>query len=868
MNLLNKLTIKTLKLNKKRTIVTIIGIVLSISLITAVSSMYFSAVSSMTSFIKQRDGNYHIVFYQVEKDDFETFENNNKVDQIYYSQNIGYAKIDSKNEDKPYAFVKAYDQDSLENLSVNLVDGRFPNNDSEIIIPTHLKTNGRVDLKVGDEITLDVGQRHFNDETQDQLSPYYGDETIVDTTSKTYKVVGIMGRPPYEIEDYMLPGYTFITFYEQVNQNYADVYVRVDASELDNIYQITGDLLNVDGDVLETFYDSVYEEEDYNKLTKTIEEAPYHFEINQSLVKMETSPLENAGIAGLGAIAILVCIIIIGTSVFCIKNSFDISITEKIKQYGMLRSIGATKKQIRKNVFYESFLLGGIGIPLGILAGLFASYILMILTNHYLNNQLEGFILRFDFSIMAIIVSVVLGMLTIYLSAIRSAFKASRISPMSAIKNQEVIKIKRYKRNRLIHKVFHIGGDIAYKNVKRNKRKYRTTIISIIVSVAVFIGFSSLVDLAWQSMTHTYKMREYNPNYGIYQENFDPVLYDAIVKTTKLDNINDCSLVKTIGAYITNPKYNKEYTDFNGDFISLNGSLGIYSVNDLQYKKYLDQLGLDYNSVKDKAILIDDEENMYYDDNTDSYISKRLRAFTYEKGDVITVTLDDEETSENHKKNYDFTIAQVSNKRPFGLNYGYSIILLISDELYDELNFETWYYDVYFDAGDPDKLQDQIDIILADYSYHLDNIAEELRNTQNFYTLVEIFLYGFIIVISLIGITNIFNAITTNMELRKQEFAMLQSIGMSKKEFNRLIHLESIFMGTKALLFGIPLGIGLSYLVYLILNKESFMSYPIPIFAIVISIIVVMVLIFVIMRYSIGKISKQNIIETIRNENI
>ena len=127
---------------------------------------------------------------------------------------------------------------------------------------------------------------------------------------------------------------------------------------------------------------------------------------------------------------------------------------------------------------------------------------------------------------------------------------------------------------------------------------------------------------------------------------------------------------------------------------------------------------------------------------------------------------------------------------------------------------------VYIDEKDifkfnDDKLQDEFDSYLNGESYNIDNKEENVRIMNNLFTLIAIFLYGFIIVISLIGITNIFNTITTNMELRKQEFAMLKSIGMTSKEFKRMIRLESLFMGIKSLLFGILIGIILSYLIYL-----------------------------------------------------
>ena len=224
MSLLNKLTIKNLKLNKKRTIVTIIGIMLSVSLITAVATMYNSAIKSLINFEIREKGDFHVAYYNVPQEEIDTFKNNRSIDTLNLVENIGYAKIDSKNEYKPYAYIKAFTKSSLNNLSIKLVEGRLPENSNEILIPTHLKTNGRITLNVGDVITLDVGTRVDNEGYElNQINPLYtnddgtASEKIVNTTSKTYKVVGIIERPATNIEGYTAPGYTFITYYDENN---------------------------------------------------------------------------------------------------------------------------------------------------------------------------------------------------------------------------------------------------------------------------------------------------------------------------------------------------------------------------------------------------------------------------------------------------------------------------------------------------------------------------------------------------------------------------------------------------------------------------------------------------------------------------
>ena len=141
--------------------------------------------------------------------------------------------------------------------------------------------------------------------------------------------------------------------------------------------------------------------------------------------------------------------------------------------------------------------------------------------------------------------------------------------------------------------------------------------------------------------------------------------------------------------------------------------------------------------------------------------------------------------------------------------------------------------------------------------------------TNNIITLAAIFMYGFIVVVALIGVTNIFNTITTNIQLRAKEFAMLKSVGMTDDEFNRMIRFETILYTLRALLIGLPIGILISYGIhYLLIESNISLSYQLPLIPIIISIAVVALLITFIMRYAVRQVSKQNIIETIRQDTV
>ena len=862
MNILNKLTIKNLKLNKKRTIVTIIGIILSVALICAVASMVSSFRESLIKFEINRDGNFHYEFSNVDSKTLKEIKNNRNFEKIYISKNVGYLKLDnSKNEDKPYAYLIAMNKITMSNVSLNLIEGRFPSNDKEIVIPRHLKTNGRVDYKVGDTITLYLGDRVSDGYTLNQNNPYHKDEETFDIKdTKTFKIVGIIERPSTIIENYSAPGYTFITYLN--DNNYSgeyNVYLRYTKEALKNRYEITARLLNIDPIKYKKYMtdlDSLKESE-IDEVEEKIVKTPHI--MNGYLISLETMSLKDSTMKVLYILSTIVIIIIIVSSVFCIKNSFDISITEKTKQYGMFRSIGATSKQIKKNVLYEAFILGIIGIPLGILCGLLASWILIKVCNYYLYGTLNGLTLVFNTSLISILISILLGSITIYFSALKSARRASKLSPMVAIRNSEDIKIKSKKLRtpKYIKSLFGVGGVISYKNLKRNKKKYRTTVISIVISVSVFIGLYYFMNMAFSILDLEVGSSDANIQLIIGDNSKDKENnLNKIEQIFNLDNIERISFQKRLlGEIIDKTLYTKEFNKL----IGTNGTkILIYAIGDSEYRTYVKSLGLNYSDVKNTGILINN--SFAYDENSKKDVE--ISVLNIKKNDKVDIKI--------NNITHQIKISEVTKERPFGFSNTYSSeFIIVSDEYLKELDSNFNYGWILIRSNNADLLQSDIEKILGDIDYNLDNTDKNYRIVKGVYTLMAIFLYGFITVITLIGITNIFNTITTNINLRRGEFAILKSVGMTSHEFNRLINLETIFYSLKSLLIGIPLGVGISYLIYIAFSEGSReFQYEFPFGGVFISILAVFILVFIIMNYSIKKVNKQNIIEDIRNENI
>ncbi len=875
MKVLNELSLKDLKLNKKRSIVIIIGIILSTALICGVAGLITSFQQTLLETAKENNGNYHAIFYDVPKDDVRYIEENRSVENYYLSEELGYSYLPNVKELKQvdgynsYVNVMSMDDKFLNNMAIKVKEGKLPENDSEIAISTRINEKFNTNYKVGDSITLNLGELEENE--------------IVNTTPKTYKIVGIIERPTTVIEPYEQEWFTVITKMKKVEEkvNIAVLYTnpydyQKNTEEINKMVIAKDEEKN--GDI---------ELKTISGLRNSYKSYKYDVKINTELLSYEGANLSDETLKTIYGLGAFIIAIVLVSSVFVIRNGFAISITERLKQYGMLSSIGATKKQVKKSVYFEGFVLGIIGIPLGILSGILAIYILVQVVNFILKDFISsGYLLVYNMSWIAAVISAIVSVITIWLSCRSSAKKASKITPIEAIRSSEDVKLnaKKVKCPKFITKIFKTGGEIAYKNLKRNKKKYRTTVISIIVSIVIFIAISSFIEYGFKMSSAYYT--EVNYNYVVYcnstesTENQEEIIreqqknYNILLDISKLDNIGEFSINKSATLMINiDDKYEENLTEYGKDiksryyqyedssFEEKIDIINIVSLSNDEYERYLKKIGGNYDTYKDGAILIDN--NINYDSN-----GKKIQGSMYKwkKGDIIQGKIDE--------KDYSIKIVEKTEERPKGIEnlYNTNAYFIVSEDFMNKIgNYNS--ARLYTQSKEPYKLNEEIEQYIKENNIKENklltfNMEESVREENAIILVISIFLYGFIGVITLIGITNIFNTITTNMNLRKKEFAMLKSIGMTKKEFNRMIRLESIFYGIKSLVIGIPIGILLSYGIYNMFKNSMEMEYILPYKAILVAIVFVAIVIGIIMRYSMSKINKQNIIETIRNDNI
>ena len=583
MKVLNNITTKNLKLNKKRTIVTIIGIALSVALICAVTTFVSSFQSAMVEREKKKNGNYYIYFQNTtEKQIEDLLVENDKVKSIAKSQEIGYANLEnSANDYKPYVYIESFDETSLKNRGVILKEGSLPRNENEIIIPEHVLTNGGQTWKIGDKITLDIGKRTLDGESLEQNNPYNIEENekIEIEKTKEYTIVGIMERPSFE--EYSAPGYTLIT--------------KLDNIDLGKPLDVTILLKNP--------------KETYEVQT----ELKKHLIFNNSEVITNDSLLQFLGVFKSSRtneyiifLASIVIAIIMFTSIFVIRNSFNISLTEKTRELGILASIGATTKQLRKSVLFESIIYAVISIPLGIVIGTLAIGIVLFIVNNLLTGGgveiIDNFNLKLVISLLPIGIAVLTSFIMIILSAIKPAIRASKISPIDAIRSSNDIKIKSRKlhTSKLTKKLFGIEGEIASKNFKRSKKKYRTTIFSIFLSIVLFLSMQSIVSNVFDVSSTQYVKRDYNM-YVSSSKQTNKERLDYFEKITNLNGIENYVLEKSAILEIDKNHITKEHLET----YNIVNNIAIYAIGEKAYNNYLKELGLTYDEANGKGILYD-----------------------------------------------------------------------------------------------------------------------------------------------------------------------------------------------------------------------------------------------------------------------
>ncbi|MEK5437867.1 MULTISPECIES: ABC transporter permease [Paenibacillus] len=867
MNIVNKLTLRHLKQNKRRTLVTIIGVIISVAMVTAVATLGFSFMELMRQQSISTNGEWHVQYRNVTKAQLKAIEADDATKTLVISNDRGYAPLEGgQNENKPYWYIKEYNLAGFKQFPIELLDGRLPKTNYEVVISEEIAKNAKVTYKIGETLTLDVGERVTRDDknsgqplSQNERLRTEEDtlnEEIIHKKPMNYTIVGVIKRPTWEPT--WSPGYTALSY--------------VDESLIGAAEKTTATV------VLNKVDSSIYKHAEELAQENNIESISY----NNSLLRYY-GVTNNDGLRNtLLSLSVIVMTVIIIGSVSLIYNAFAISVSERARHLGMLSSVGATKRQKQNSVFFEGMIIGLISIPIGILCGITGIGITFMFINSMIQDVL-GITEKLTLVVtpLSLLTACVVSIMTIFISTYLPARKASKISAIDAIRQSTDVKLsgKAVKTSKFVRKLFGIEAEIGLKNLKRNKRRYQATVFSLVISIVLFLSVTSFTS----NMRKSVELSQDGLNYDIqvYMGTEDAQKVDRLTKSiTALPNITEYNVVRelSLSSWIDEKDMAKELQEIveKDSSILKNGKypyyIQIHALNEQGLRTYAESVGVSYEQLTDlnQMSAIVNDTVTFEDENAKKIIeTKALHSEIGQKLDLIYTDWD----TEKETKLSPVEIVALTDKRPMGVHSAQvgGLNIIVSDQVFDQLTNDTMSNDIQsrlnLNSSDPLATQQAIEE-MKERNVYVQNVFQNRQNSEQMIMLMSIFTYGFIALITLISIANIFNTISTSISLRKREFAMLKSVGMTPNGFNKMINYESIFYGIKSLLYGLPISIVVMYLIFRSMMSSFSYGFALPWMSILYVIVAVFIIVSSAMLYSSSKVKKENIIDALKQENI
>lgn len=862
-NIMHVFVLRQMKNQKRRTIITILGVIVAVAMIAAVSSFAASFAELFYQVQADTNGEWHVSISPVLPGDRALIDGDPEVLETAVRA-VGSKGVFPEPFSKyTKATVSSTDRGGFSVFRVGLSQGRFPENDRELLAETSfLESSG---LKVGDPLE------------------------ITDDNGETQKYT-LCGAGTLNIFSMAESGHAyFLTLISDNMENKAQtVYIRLRRPTRALYDWAEEKCLQIPG---EQIYDTHY------------------------------SLLLYAGIGGndevtksIVLISALLILIIMAAAVTLIFNSFAISVSERSAQFGMLSSVGATRRQRKDAVLFEGLVVALIAIPFGLLFGYAGIDITFRIVSNILTASFEmssSHTLHLVISLPALLCSIALALVTVLLSAWVPARRAARVSPIDAIRRTQDIHLNQraMKSPKLISRCFGFEGSLAQKNMKRHRGRVRVTVFSLAMSLILFISAYSFTNVLTASMVLT-DMGDTGDLYAtIWQEDR---YYDGEQEMTAYelspDTLDELTreLIEMPGL-IQSAAYTRyasaeviwpqgENVPFTEKARAMAAGDELYELvtaaDDETLRALAEKAGADLNALYDTerpaALMV----NRFSIRSGRSFAD--VTVLEAGKGDQLPQT---PVTAEGKGESFSLTVAGVLEEAPLGMSrqaYSPGIILILSQPVYRSLmpasggsavtfaarsdtpdTAETGILEIleryYHDAGyistapeDADRLNDLKagKVIL----YSCMNLTARARQAQQITLIFNIFVYGFITLLTLVGTANIIGTISTSFMLRKREFAMLKSVGMGGKAFDRMIMLESLFYGLKAILWGIPVSLALSYLMWQTMQSSFSSVFVWPFRQLTIGVIGIFLLVGLTMVYSAYKIRKDSIVEDLRLE--
>ena len=919
MKLIPHLTLQNMKHSRTRTLVTILGIVLSAAMFTAVITMGVSLRAYMMNSEIAERGDYFIRYDYGTPEDLERLRSEDAVTRLATLNTVGYTSIhpaDQKPIHGSTFVIGAGDAVFFDTVPVDLEDGRLPQNSSEIVLnPVAMWALNEIGLptEIGAQVTLTV-EPSFTDTTlelPEGAAPF----------EKTYTIVGITSDSPY-FGDYSLDLATLLTCSDGTETPiWGRYFVKMNPAT-----------------AMEWVRDFSSGEKQFGLSL---------WENNRLLDLYGVTRYANVNGLIFAFVSVLILIIMVG-SVSLIYNAFSISVSERTKQFGLLSSVGATRKQIRRCVLTEALFLSAAGIPLGILSGYAGIAVTLSLTHGLIDDLLisateNGVILKAVPSFPGFVAAAVVALITVLISAWIPARRATKVSPISAIRQQNDFKVprRRIRSGALSGRLFGLPATLARKYYTVNRRKYRSTVISLTVSMVLFVSAGTFV----HQMTESARDQIHTDNYDFEIDIESPGQLQKIRSHPMLKS-SVLSFVDRYDTLIPNEDFTEGYTKAweavsktTGDDVSITSKyVRVIYLEDDVLRTYCEEQGIDpapYFDPEDPTALVPEAEltgfRLYseqpqerlrfverilkpevtdlplYPATIPEGVMTRLeseehgvyfRPIYLDGGTAVRpvfVQIEDRKTGDFREITRQLELHPVDDHH-YAFYFRDPETLLPEETPADTVAVDRTHIRIGESirelpfGGSPTGDYQNLTLILplsvcraedpvltlrataGDYLgftgflnengyYYADYLEPQMRS-RDLITMVRIFSYGFITLISLICICNVFNTISTNIALRKSDFGMLRSVGMKNRELHRMIAFECLQYGLKSLLWGVPLSLIASFGITSFTQSSPYL----PLSSMAIAAGCIFLTVFITMFYAVSKLRKQNPMEAIRSE--
>lgn len=851
MNIVNKLTLRHLKENKGRTLVTTFGIIVSVAMITAVFVAMASFLQLFADVSVVSVGNYAAQLSDVKLSSLDELYKDERIETVgLCDENYKQFKIDNGKSDRlATGSIGACDDGYFKMFIQADYDGTLPKTSDEIAVQSDFIEKNELNWQVGDIVSIPCGIRTMRDKDCefDVTGAYLKGEKFVRQEDKQYRITAILHQNNPTSE------FALLTYSDDLKAN------PTVAFQLKTLNSKSLDVVN---DIID-------------------KANPGASTVNKELLYSKLSFSSDSFVANILPLVVILLIIIMVASVFLIYNAFAMSLSEKVKYLGMLSSVGATKRQKRFSIYYEGFILALFGIPLGIGAGVAGIGITLkalgkkIIATSMINGVTEQNVsMKVVFPIWAVLIVLGLSIITILISCSIPAKKASKISTISAIRQSDEIKVKAktLKCPKYIKVIFGYEGELAYKNLKRNGRKARVITVSIALSIVLFLSCNYFCAL-FANETVAQDSMPYQ--IGVYLDETNRE--SAIKEFENVDGIDDMYSVTNLYYYVQKSKNYKNnfemFTDnknltnaysreFSNTFAVLINMLDDDMFNELCAKKDIDSKAYYNSNNKCKLLLM----------NNVSHTANGKKVFT---DNILGSSFKEAYYPEDNLQFEITDFVKYSNTKPCNLNnigvislyMPYSQFVKVCKNINANDN-QLSKYILGIETTDHQKVTEKLNTISDDGKYSDFSVVDFSEQMQTFNTIalvIQVFVYGFVALISLITIFNIINTISSGIASRKKEFAMMKSVGITPKGFNKMIMLESAFYGIKAVIFGLPISALISFDMHKALNNST-ATFSIDYLLYLIVALVVFAIIGMTMIYSVKKVQQNNIIETLKDD--